>query len=127
MPEPFPSFDLPGKVTVTLSDPGFTPDALVAVVEQELVGPVKYAAWVPMSREVVADQAMFRAALDRGIDRWLRPWRYPDRNPIPRLVPLPLLEAAMQVPVRARAVRRRLHDAWLVLTGRESIWEDDDA
>jgi hypothetical protein len=75
------------------------------------------AAWLlPLSREFARDAAPVGAVVNdllaRSVDRWLRPWRYPDPNPFPTIVLFPRL---------ARLA------TWFhrVTAKREDDWEED--
>lgn len=112
-----------------MSDPfDLSMEEASARIESAMRVPVFQVAYrVPISREMLADMPDMASAQRLLMRRMFEPWAFPDRNPMPQMVPLPLLEAVMRLPARARATRRRLQDAWLVLTGRQSIWEDPDA
>lgn len=126
MPEA-PGFDLAGDVTVRVSDQHADwrhRDLSVALVEQDL-GVAKYAAWVPVTRNLLEDSADLWAVIDRGVDRALRPWRYPDRPAWPTFQTVPALAHAQEVVESvAGEVVRRARAAWAVL--RWGVGERDD-
>jgi len=65
---------------------------------------IKVGAYLPVSRELLDDAHSLSDALDVAFDRWLRPWRYPDPNPMPHIVPFPRLERIAQ---RVNNIRQR--------------------
>lgn len=65
----------------------------------------KVAAWVPVTAETVADVAASRPVVDEVFDRWMHPWKYPDRNPMPEFVLFPTLAR-----IAAWLKARRDHD-----------------
>lgn len=93
--------DLAGELTVRVAGgPRFSdlfPQNLLAVhVEQKLQPAVKYAVMLPMTREAMAYADVAVPSISAAIDRYLRPWLRPDRNPWPRLVLFPRLDHWMQ-------------------------------
>lgn len=55
----------------------------------------KYAAIIPVSRRLIEDRAAagdIQTYLEASFDRHLRPWKYPDRNPFPRIELYPRLD-----------------------------------
>lgn len=86
--------DLPGDITLRVSDQhasAFLRDTPVILAEQRLSPTVKYAGWVQVSREILADTAMLSVAIDGAFDRALRPWKYADAGRWPTFTPLPLV------------------------------------
>lgn len=81
-----------------------------------------------MTRRMSADPRWRN--INPGIGRWIDPSALDlpslphdlaDPNPMPTFVLLPVLERAR---IRTQEARGRLRDAWSVLCGRESIYED---
>ena len=70
---------------------------------------VKVAAWVPMTSDLIRDCQTWAA-------RHYSPWLFPDRNPMPTIDLWP----------RVRVGAERLRDAWAVLLGRETIYDEGD-
>jgi hypothetical protein len=104
---PFP--DLPGIRMEIGHD--LLGDAEVVKVEQRFRDARKVAAIVPMPSEAVRDLGRFSIAryLEATTHRVFCPWEYPDRNPMPWLVPFPRLEwlaraaEALWAPIRGLA------------------------
>lgn len=95
------------------------------------VGPIggvsQVAAWVPMSVEMVREgDTTFRRLVLTSIDRQMNPWRYPDRNPLPKFEPFAVVVWCRKALAALRVARQRLRDAWSVLTGRETIYDPED-
>jgi hypothetical protein len=65
--------------------------------------PVMYSAIVPVSRELLDDGVAFRYSIQVAFDRWQHPWRYPDRNPFPKMDPVPWFTRAQTTFNEARA------------------------
>lgn len=62
----------------------FTQDKAAVRASMPLAGG-KFAGFVVTSRALLDDAAFDAGAIvDRCLDRAFRPWRYPDRNPMPR-------------------------------------------
>lgn len=124
-PVAFDLAELAGEIRVQVSDThaGYfsrgMPEA-VALVEQDL-GVTKVAAWVPATLNMLEDGEMMRAAIDRGIDRQLRPWRYPDDLKWPSIELFPRTTTAI---ARARRLRDRIREVRYV--ARHGLPEVDD-
>jgi hypothetical protein len=105
----FPFPDLPGIRMDIGHD--LLGDAEVVKVEQRFRDAQKVAAIVPMPSEMVRDLGRFSIAryLEAATHQVFCPWEYPDRNPMPRLVPFPRLARlaraaeAMWNPIRGLA------------------------
>lgn len=61
----------------------------------------KLAGHVVVTDEMLADRDILALALEAMFDRQFRPWRFPDRNPMPRFVLFPRLDAI------ARRIKRK--------------------
>lgn len=76
--------NLPGDVSLQVSDHhAFHDGPPVVLVEQDLGPGVRYATWLPVTQEVLDDAVEVRGYVQRSVDRWLRPWLFPDPNPFP--------------------------------------------
>jgi len=85
----------------------------------------KQATVLPVSQDMLDDVTGFGLDLDSPLwDRAFRPWRLPDRNPMPAIDLVPTwLRHAID---RAVAFRGRARDALQVLRGQATIGEDGD-
>lgn len=86
--------ELGGRLSVQVTDAhidAWVRNLLVILVEQNL-GMARYAGWVSLSREALADPCMRTYAMQRAVDA-LRPWRRPDPTPIPSLDLFPRVTA----------------------------------
>lgn len=115
--------DLSGEIRIDVSDAHadfFANNMMALQVVQRFQPTVTYAAFIQVTRELMADATATRALMDNAIDRYLRPWRHPDRIAWPTFVPLPRLAATQDAYHR---LRRRISDAWETL--RYGHAEDD--
>lgn len=107
--------DLVGDISIQISDQHASPspDAVV-VVEQTLAPGVRYAGWVPVSKAMLEDGAAMRGALEHAFDRHLRPWKFPDRNPMPTFTFGfdRWTQRARTLRALPSEVRRRVRGAW---------------
>lgn len=84
---------------------------------------MKTGAVIQVSTEVLHDSVIVAKAVDDSFDRYLHPWKYPDRPVWPEFVPVPQLRALR---LAAQEHRDRIRDAWAVLRGRETIYDPED-
>lgn len=111
--------DLPGEVSVRVSYDHadyIMQNKAAVLVEQRFTQGVKYAACVPVSRAILDDATLMGAVLHDAVDRYLRPWKYPDRARWPHFILFPRL-ARLQAWVRRS--RERLSLALSSLPERE--------
>jgi hypothetical protein len=93
--------------------------------EVTLTNPVyKTAVVIPVSVEAFESGRIVAHAIDDQFDRFLHPWKYPDRPRWPETFVLAPRLAAFNARMRER--RQRVRDAWSVLRGWDRIATDDD-
>lgn len=120
----FPGPDKPrGKVTLSSHADAVLRNEVVVRAEQEIPATTDaaartIAAWIPVTRHALVDAAFAPRLLEGAFDRWLRPWRFPDPNPMPTFVPFPRVDRLTQ---RAKALRRRVAD-WRHRVDEEDEW-----
>jgi hypothetical protein len=103
--------DVAGDVTVRIETSyylgyggHFTALAPVVVVRQNL-GFVAYAGTQVIPRSLADDPPMVQLIAAELVNRWLRPWARPDRNPLPHIDPFPRTTATAR---RARHLVRSI-------------------
>src|SRR5215216_923514 len=95
--------DLPGRFTMERSNTSSLPYSGTAVRVVGDYGPTapttirKTAAMVMVTDELLDDGPAVSAVLQHVADRWFRPWKYPDRNPMPVMDLFPRLTTAEMV------------------------------
>lgn len=100
---PFP--DLPGEWSTQVGE-DYLSGSHVVRIRQDL-GARKVAAYIPITAEMVADMEIGHRLWEDLTDRWFRPWRYPDRNPMPTIVLFPRLDRAIAWYHRRHGKHRR--------------------
>lgn len=86
--------------------------------------PVKIAPGIPITAEMFTDVIGSQRAVEAMIHRYTHPWEYPDRNPFPRIDPVPWFTSRL---LRYRAWRQRITDAGEVLRyGLDDVAADRD-
>lgn len=110
MTDPF--HGLPGTIKVDTAEDPYR-DLTAVRVTQQLVTH-KLAAHVCVPTELLADSAIpIQQLLADQFDRVLRPWRYPDRNPMPVIDLFPRLTTAKRWLTRhLERYRRNRKDQW---------------
>lgn len=101
-----------GDIQVQISDQHsdvFIRDQSAVLVEQRLTPVVKYAAWLPVSNELIDDARAFQSMMAAAADRHLRPWRYPDRRAFPTF---DLFPRVTRLRARFDGARARLMATW---------------
>lgn len=89
--------------------------------EVTLTNPVfKTAAVIPVSIEAIEGHRTFARTIDDSFDRFMHPWKYPDRPRWPEFDLTPRLTAFIAA-VRER--RQRLRDAWSLLRGEARLYD----
>jgi hypothetical protein len=81
--------DLPGEITVTTSDDHldvFLRNTLTIIVKHRLAPNVTYAGLISCNREAWNDGSFVRMAIIDGLDRFVRPWLWPDRYAWPTII-----------------------------------------
>lgn len=81
----------------------------------------KIAVWIPVSEQVLLD-GMIDNPVGDFWRRYTEPWLFADGSRWPSFEPLPRMAAFGRW---ADERRRRVRDAWAVLTGREAITHEE--
>lgn len=82
------------------------------MTEEITYKPLKVGVKIPASASLFEESKAIGKVLDGFRDRWLRPWLFPDRNPMPHFVFWPLLD---ELEVAWRERHERVREALTVL------------
>lgn len=113
--------DVHGDFEVRVSDQhadAFKRNTPVLLVEQttgQRSNPVKYATWLPVSGELLADAAPAQSLIECMVDWHLRPWTRPDPGVFPHMDVVPWARLHSRASAAWREARRRVSDAWYTL------------
>lgn len=91
--------DLPGEVRIEQHS-DFMHGLEMVQITHRLQPTVKYAGHILVTRSVLEDAVVLQDLLELAVDRRLRPWKFPDRNPMPYIDLFPRLTRA------ARSLKR---------------------
>lgn len=91
------------NVTVATHRNWFNNTTAVRITQQ--LDARKLAGHVVVTDEMLADSRITAVTLEAVFDKTFRPWRYPDRNPMPQFVLYPRLDAMQRA---LRQLRRKV-------------------